>query len=477
MGHGLSPSRSEDHRIELEPGAQPTVQRQFQLSQSEQEELQQQLDYLLTKGFIRPSTMEDSECVSTTARSTGSPSSRVTRSREPTNFSTNFAVPSFSRKSTCEEVTIRFASPLKIVTRRHFKSAMATTSTWELLDKCVIIYLDDILVYSHSREQHLQDLGAVFALPHKNCLITKGSKCDFLKHELEFLGHIVSTEGVKIDPKKIKTIQEWKSPSNIKELRHTTATGHYFNKRDTSRIWVPGYDLLRTLLIQESHDNPTSEHFGVDKTIKALQRNYYWSNMANNVRKYVSSCTAYQIMKSSHQRAAGILQPLDPPERPWKHITMDCVTGLPAGPSGNDAILVVVDRLTKMVHFIAGQQKLQPSKLPNSSSPTSSDCTDCRPQLFQTQIRNSHRIFGATCGNNSAPNYSFPQPTTHRPTGRPNESTKLWSNSFVLHALTHRQGRNPFRRWNSRIITRLPPQPINPIFPQLQTGPRGSADM
>ncbi|GJP82651.1 hypothetical protein CLOP_g12898 [Closterium sp. NIES-67] len=90
---------------------------------------------------------------------------------------------------------------------------------WELLDKCVIIYLGDILIYSPSREQHLQDLDAVFTLLHKNRLITKGSKCDFLKQELEFLGKVVSTEGVKIDPKKIKTIQEWKPPTNIKELQ------------------------------------------------------------------------------------------------------------------------------------------------------------------------------------------------------------------------------------------------------------------
>ncbi|GJP39137.1 hypothetical protein CLOM_g6944 [Closterium sp. NIES-68] len=89
----------------------------------------------------------------------------------------------------------------------------------QLLDKCVIIYLEDILIYSRSREQHLQDLDAVFTLLHKNRLITKGSKCDFLKQELEFLGHVVSIEGVKIDPKKIKTIQEWKPLSNIKELQ------------------------------------------------------------------------------------------------------------------------------------------------------------------------------------------------------------------------------------------------------------------
>ncbi|GJP52126.1 hypothetical protein CLOM_g11223 [Closterium sp. NIES-68] len=156
------------------------------------------------------------------------------------------------------------------------------------------------------------------------------------------------THGYKIDPFFRSAIHQ----------QHTTATGPYFYKHGTSRIWVPGYDLLRTLLIQESHDNPTSGHFGVDKTTKMLQRNYYWPNMADDVRKYVSSCTACQIMKSSHQRAAGLLQPLDPPERPWQHVTMDYVTGLPAGPSGNDAILVVVDRLTKMANFIDCQRTI-----------------------------------------------------------------------------------------------------------------------
>ncbi|GJP49627.1 hypothetical protein CLOM_g8813, partial [Closterium sp. NIES-68] len=156
------------------------------------------------------------------------------------------------------------------------------------------------------------------------------------------------THGYKIDPFFRSAIHQ----------QHATATGPYFYKRGTYRIWVPGYDLLRTLLIQESHDNPTSGHFGVDNTTNMLQRNYYWPNMADDVRKYVSSCAACQIMKSSHQRAAGLLQPLDPPERPWQHVTMDYVTGLPAGPSGNDAILVVVDRLTKMAHFIACQQTI-----------------------------------------------------------------------------------------------------------------------
>ncbi|GJP86720.1 hypothetical protein CLOP_g16712, partial [Closterium sp. NIES-67] len=88
-----------------------------------------------------------------------------------------------------------------------------------LLDKCVIVYLDDILVYSTSQEQHLTDLEAVFTLCHHHQLIITGSECEFLKEELEFLGHVISTEGVKIDPKKIDTIRNWELPTNVKELQ------------------------------------------------------------------------------------------------------------------------------------------------------------------------------------------------------------------------------------------------------------------
>ncbi|GJP31016.1 hypothetical protein CLOM_g7813, partial [Closterium sp. NIES-68] len=125
----------------------------------------------------------------------------------------------------------------------------------------------------------------------------------------------------------------------------------YYLRSGTDRIWVPSYRLLRELLIQEVHDSNLSGHFGVDKTLKALQRFYYWPDMVTDVQRYVAACPICQQMKSSHQRPTGLLQPLEPPQRPWQHVTMDFVTGLPAGPSRNDAVLVVVDRLTKMAHF------------------------------------------------------------------------------------------------------------------------------
>ncbi|GJP29980.1 hypothetical protein CLOM_g21931 [Closterium sp. NIES-68] len=71
----------------------------------------------------------------------------------------------------------------------------------DLLDKCIIVYLDDIMIFSKTREQHLKDLDQIFQRLQQNRLITKGSKCEFQKSELEILGHVVGADGIKIDPK------------------------------------------------------------------------------------------------------------------------------------------------------------------------------------------------------------------------------------------------------------------------------------
>ncbi|CAI7810086.1 unnamed protein product [Closterium sp. NIES-53] len=89
----------------------------------------------------------------------------------------------------------------------------------DMLDKNVIVYLDEILVYSKTREEHLRDLEELFLRLQQNHLITKGSKCKLLQPELEFLGHVVSGEGIKIEPRKVTAISEWKPPTNITKLQ------------------------------------------------------------------------------------------------------------------------------------------------------------------------------------------------------------------------------------------------------------------
>ncbi|CAI7888515.1 unnamed protein product [Closterium sp. NIES-54] len=117
----------------------------------------------------------------------------------------------------------------------------------QLLDKCVIIYLDDILVYSRDKQQHLADLEAVFTVLDKHKLLTKGSKCEFFQDRLEFLGHVISEAGVGIEQKTLDTVKAWQPPTNITELQSFLGFVNYVRQfvPDMARLTAPLTDLLR----------------------------------------------------------------------------------------------------------------------------------------------------------------------------------------------------------------------------------------
>src|SRR5678816_4302670 len=80
------------------------------------------------------------------------------------------------------------------------------------LNVFILVYIDDILVYSKNPEQHLQHLRTTFKILRNNDLFTKESKCHFAVPEIEYLGHIVSGEGITVDSKKTAAIREWPTP-------------------------------------------------------------------------------------------------------------------------------------------------------------------------------------------------------------------------------------------------------------------------
>ncbi|GKA02721.1 putative nucleotidyltransferase, ribonuclease H [Tanacetum coccineum] len=94
-----------------------------------------------------------------------------------------------------------------------------------------------------------------------------------------------------------------------------------------------------------------------------LKQNFWWNGMKHDVARFVAKCLTCQQVKIEHQRASGLLQPLDIPTWKWEKISMDFVTGLPRTFKKNDAIWVVVDRLTKSAHFLPIQQGYSGSKL------------------------------------------------------------------------------------------------------------------
>ena len=117
-------------------------------------------------------------------------------------------------------------------------------------------------------------------------------------------------------------------------------------------IYIPNDDSIKTEILRSRHDSPTAGHPGQAKTLELMSRDYYWPQMRKFVNRYINGCDACRRTKPSHQGPHGFLQPLPIPSSRWTDISYDFITQLPPS-SGHDAILVVIDRLTKMGHFIA----------------------------------------------------------------------------------------------------------------------------
>ena len=124
-----------------------------------------------------------------------------------------------------------------------------------------------------------------------------------------------------------------------------------FNKKNG--IVVPHLIDLRDEILREFHCSRFAVHPGGTKMYQDLRRQYYWSGMKRHVRDFVRRCLTCQQVKAEHQKPAGLLQPLEMAEWKWEHVTMDFVTHLPRTLQGQDAVWVIVDRVTKLAHFLA----------------------------------------------------------------------------------------------------------------------------
>jgi hypothetical protein len=120
-----------------------------------------------------------------------------------------------------------------------------------------------------------------------------------------------------------------------------------------TRLYIPNDVALKTRIMHECHDAPTSGHLGKDKTVEQVKRRFYWPCMDEEILQYVRSCDACQRNKPSQQATMGLLQPLPIPDRAWQWVSMDLITQLPRSRAGNDAIVVFVCRATKMFHAVA----------------------------------------------------------------------------------------------------------------------------
>ncbi|VDB84221.1 Bgt-51378 [Blumeria graminis f. sp. tritici] len=131
------------------------------------------------------------------------------------------------------------------------------------------------------------------------------------------------------------------------------------------RAYVP--PSLQNCILELCHDSPLAGHQGQARTLEKCYRNWYWPYMKDDIKRYVRGCRNCNKNKDPHHATYGKLSPLPVPEGRWTRVHMDFITDFPTTSSGNNAILIVIDALTKMAHF--SPVKLKGSDTANAHLP------------------------------------------------------------------------------------------------------------
>nr|CAD1829916.1 unnamed protein product [Ananas comosus var. bracteatus] len=267
----LPPRREVDHAIELEPGAKPPAKAPYRMAPPELEELQHQLKDLLDAGFIRPSKAPYGAPVLFQRKSDGSlrlcidyrALNKVTvKSKYPiplvadlfdqlggAKFFTKLDLRSGyyqvriaeddEKKTAC---VTRYGAYEFLVMPFGLTNAPATFCTLmnklfhPYLDRFVVVYLDDIVVYSNTLEEHVEHLRTIFQVLRENQLYVKREKCSFAKEEVHFLGHWIGRGQLHMDQQKVRAICEWEAPTTVSELRSFLGLVNYYRRSSRATL-------------------------------------------------------------------------------------------------------------------------------------------------------------------------------------------------------------------------------------------------
>ncbi|XP_026420082.1 uncharacterized protein LOC113316065 [Papaver somniferum] len=203
----LPPSRLYDHHIPLLPNIAPINVRPYRYPHFQKEEIEKIVQELQTSAFIRHSCSPYS-----------SPALLVRKKDGTWSFRTHDVHYEFLvMPSGLSNAPATFQSLMNDIFRPYLR-------------KFVLVFFDDILIYNNSMSEYLQHLQIVFQLLTENKLFLKESKCDFAKTSISYLGHIVSADGIAVEPDKISAITNWLIPSTIKDLRGFLGLAGYYRK-------------------------------------------------------------------------------------------------------------------------------------------------------------------------------------------------------------------------------------------------------
>ncbi|XP_050238193.1 uncharacterized protein LOC126687680 [Mercurialis annua] len=273
---GLPPDRDIEFCIDVAPGTAPISIPPYRMAPAELKELKKQLQELLDCGFIRPSTSPWGAPVLFVKKKDGSfrlcidyrQLNKVTiKNRYPLPriddlFDQLQGAKCFSKidlRSGYHQLRIRDVDVPKTAFRTrygHFEFLVMSFGLTNapaafmdmmnrvfkpFLDQFVIVFIDDILIYSRSEEEHAFHLRTILQTLREHQLYAKFSKCEFWLDHVTFLGHVVSKDGIKVDPKKIEAVMDWQRPRSVTEIRSFLGLAGYYRRfvQDFSRISAP----------------------------------------------------------------------------------------------------------------------------------------------------------------------------------------------------------------------------------------------
>ncbi|KAF5448338.1 hypothetical protein F2P56_028883 [Juglans regia] len=554
MPRQLPPLREVQHAIDLLPSSSLPNLPHYRMSPTENEELNRQIQQLLDSGFIRESLSPyvvpvlltpkkdntwrmcvDSHAINKITVKYRFPIPRLDDMLDLLSGASIFT--KIDLRSRYHQIRIRpgdewktafktkdglfewLVMPFGLTNVPSTFMRVMTQALKPFLGKFVVVYFDDILIFSHCLQDHLDHVQQVLeTLKREQPFVNRG-KCSFMKKQVNFLGFIILDQGVEADPAKVQAIKSWPAPCNFFEVHSfhglatfyrrfirnfstimapiteclkskkflwTASANNSFNEIKTkmgeapvlklpdfskifkvacvaSHVGVGGvlsqeghliafyseklneahqrysaydmefYALIQTLkhwrpylihrefvlytdhdslkhlnaqnadfvviwhqltenakatnnefsvkdgflfhgnrlcipcgsfrefIISELHGGGLAGHLGVDKTFALVYDRFFWPRLGRDVHKIVARCRVCQVNKGIKQQA-GLYTSLPIPDRPWQHLSMDFVLGLPKTLRQHDSIMVVVDRFSKMAHFIPCHKTYDASK-------------------------------------------------------------------------------------------------------------------
>ncbi|GKB54556.1 putative reverse transcriptase domain-containing protein [Tanacetum coccineum] len=262
---GLPPTRQVEFQIDLVPGAAPVARAPYRLAPSEMKELSEQLKELSDKGFIRPSSSPWGAPVLFVKKKDGSfrmcidyrelnkltaknryPLPRIDDLFDQLQGSSVYS--KIDLRSGYHQLRVREEDIPKTAFRTRYGHYEFQVMPFGLtnapavfmdlmnrvckpyLDKFVIVFIDDILIYSKNKQEHEEHLKIILELLKKEELYAKFSKCEFWIPKVQFLGHVIDNKGIHVDPAKIESVKDWASPKTPTEIRQFLGLAGYYRR-------------------------------------------------------------------------------------------------------------------------------------------------------------------------------------------------------------------------------------------------------